>query len=474
MSDDGLAALAAQVARDLTLLDYPARPWVPARTHADGHVFDVVIVGGGQAGLATAFGLMREKVGNILVIDRNKAGQEGPWVTFARMITLRTPKHLTGPDLGVPSLTPRAWYEARFGADAWATLGKVPKEVWQEYLSWYRQTLNIPVRNEYDLTRVEPEDETGILRLTVDTPVGEKLLLARKLVLATGIDGAGRWHVPDFIRGVVPESRYAHTSEYIDFTQLRGKRIGVLGAGASAFDNAGTALEAGVASVDLCLRRPDLPRVNPYRWMEFSGFLGHFAAMGDLNRWRYMRHIFDLNQPPPQDTFHRCAMHPNFAFHTACPWEWLRMEGDEIHVGTPKGVMIFDFLVVGTGFIVEAAFRPEVAAFAKDIATWADRFTPPKGEGNPLLIRYPYLGDAFQFTERVPGCAPHLANIHNFTFGATLSMGLSGASISGMKYGVQRLVQGIIRDLWLADQDHFLEDLKAYDQPELVSTTWPA
>lgn len=472
MSNERLAALEAQVARDLTYLDYPARPWVPPRSHADGPVHDVVIVGGGQAGLAIAFGLMREKVGNILVIDRNPAGQEGPWVTFARMITLRTPKHLTGPDLGIPSLTPRAWFEARYGEAAWADLGKLPKEIWQDYLIWYRRVLNIPVRNEVDLTRVVPEGD--LLRLTVETTAGEQTLLTRKLVLATGIDGAGRWHVPDFIRQAVPEGRYNHTSEFIDFTHLKGKRIGVLGAGASAFDNAGTALEAGVASVDLCLRRADIPRVNPYRWMEFSGFLGHFAEMPDLDRWRFMRHIFDLNQPPPQDTFHRCAMHPNFAFHTACPWEWVRMEGEEIHVGTPKGVMIFDHLVVGTGFIVEAAFRPEVAAFAKDIAVWADRFTPPRGEGNPLLARYPYLGDAFQFTERQPGTAPHLSHIHNFTFGATLSMGLSGASISGMKYGVARLVRGLIRDLWLADRQHFLDDLKAYDQAELVSTTWPA
>lgn len=474
MSNERLAALEAQIARDLTYLDYPARPWVPARSHADGHVYDVVIVGAGQAGLATAFGLKREKVDNILVIDRNPAGQEGPWVTFARMITLRTPKHLTGPDLGIANLTPRAWYEAKYGDEAWSALGKIPKEVWQDYLNWYRRVLSLPVRNGHDLVRINPEEETGILRLIVETDAGETLLLARKLVLATGIDGAGRWHVPDFIRRVVPEDRFSHTSEFIDFNALRGKRIGVLGAGASAFDNAGTALETGVGSVDLCVRRPDIPRINPYRWMEFSGFLGHFASMSDLDRWRYMHHIFEMNQPPPQDTFHRCAMHANFAFHTSCPWEWVRMEGDEIHVGTPKGVMMFDFLVVGTGFIVEAAFRPEVAAFAKDIAVWADRFTAPKGESNPLLIRYPYLGDAFQFTERVPGCAPHLANIHNFTFGATLSMGLSGASISGMKYGVSRLVQGLIRDLWLADKDHFLADLKGFDLPELVSTTWPA
>lgn len=32
-------------------------------------------------------------------------------------------KHFTGPALGLPSLTFRAWYEAHFGADAFAALG---------------------------------------------------------------------------------------------------------------------------------------------------------------------------------------------------------------------------------------------------------------------------------------------------------------------------------------------------------------
>ena len=126
---DGLPPIAASlhelkilVRRDLAFTDYPAHPWVPARHHHGRRVLDVAIIGGGQGGLATAFGLMREKITKIEVFDRAAPGQEGPWVTFARMLTLRTPKHVTGPDLGLPSLTPRAWYEAKFGRAAWATL----------------------------------------------------------------------------------------------------------------------------------------------------------------------------------------------------------------------------------------------------------------------------------------------------------------------------------------------------------------
>lgn len=39
------------------------------------------------------------------VLDENPEGCEGPWLTYARMVTLRTNKCLTGLDLGIPSLT---------------------------------------------------------------------------------------------------------------------------------------------------------------------------------------------------------------------------------------------------------------------------------------------------------------------------------------------------------------------------------
>lgn len=459
------------VRRDLAYTGYPAHPWVPKREKDGQRVLDVAIIGAGQGGLGIAFGLMREKIVNIEVFDRNDEGREGPWVTFARMITLRTPKHVTGPDYGIPSLTPRAWYEAQHGAEGWEHLGKIPRGTWQAYLNWFRGVTGIPVSNHADVTEIKPDGD--LLRLTLKTPNGTIYRHTRKVVLATGIDGSGRWHIPAHIRDAVPATQFAHTAQHIDFTALAGKRIGVLGAGASAFDNAATALEAGAASVDLCLRRRALPTINPYRWMESAGFLGHYAEMPDLLRWRFIRHIFELNQPPPQDTFWRCRKHENFRHHTGCPWNHVAMDGQEIVITTPKGEMRFDFLIIGTGFQIDVGLRPELATIAPHVATWADRFTPPQGENSALLAGHPYLGDAFQFTEKTAGTAPYLANIHNFTFGATPSMGLSGASISGMKYGVRRLVAGLARDLYVADAETHLASLVAYDTPELVSTERP-
>ncbi|GBQ48167.1 ferredoxin--NADP reductase [Komagataeibacter europaeus] len=472
--DSGLAALDAAVRRDLEIIRYPRKEWVPPMERDGQRVLDVAIIGAGQGGLATAFALKRNNITNVRIFDRAAKGGEGPWVTFARMITLRTPKYVTGPDLGVPSLTPRSWYEAQHGAEAWEKLDKIPRGQWQDYLDWYRDILKLPVANDHDFQGVTWED--GLLRLTFRRPDGSTHVhYARKLVLATGIEGCGSWHVPDFIRDGLPRARYAHTSEDIDFAALKGKRIGVLGAGASAFDNAATALEEGAGSVTLCLRRKEIPSINPYRWMENTGFLAYYPALSDDLRWGFMRRIFELNQPPPQDTFWRCRRHENFSFRTGCPWTGARMDGDEIVVDSPTGEMRFDFVIIGTGFTTDLSRRPETKSFASSVALWGDRYTAPAGAESAVLESYPYLGENYQFLPRRAddALAPMLANIHNFTFSATPSMGLSGASISGMRFGVERLARGLGRDLYVADGRQHLESLLAYDVPELVSLDPP-
>src|SRR4029077_16620726 len=75
-----LADLETRIRRELDFVSYPTRPWMVGREHPDGTVLDVVIIGAGQSGLATAFGLRREAVTNVVVLDRNPAGREGPWL----------------------------------------------------------------------------------------------------------------------------------------------------------------------------------------------------------------------------------------------------------------------------------------------------------------------------------------------------------------------------------------------------------
>ena len=458
-----LAELEERVKRELDYVSYPARPWMPPAQNSDQHVYDVVIIGGGQSGLAAAFGLMRERVTNILVLDRNQSGREGPWVTFARMITLRTPKMVTGLDFGMPALTPRAWHEAQWGADAWEKLERIPRGQWQDYLSWYRRVLELPVENGVDVTAIAPQG-----KLIALFGADSRKFLARKVILATGLDGSGRWNVPDFVSQSLPRDRYAHTADNIDFAALRGKRIGVLGNGASAFDNAATALEAGAGRVDLCLRKGEFPRVNAHKWMEFAGFLGHYWTLPDLERWRLMRQVTSMSQPPPPDTLRRCRAFGNFAIHTGAAWGRVGMANGEVAVDTPAGPFGFDFVICGTGILSDPKMRPELATFANDIALWSDVFSPPPGEEDA------YLAPGFEFSGKTPETNAFLKNIHNFTYGATLSMGLSAASISGMKYGIPRLVAAVVGALFREDSAYHLSELQGYSEELITRVDLPA
>lgn len=464
-STDALARLEARLAWEMATLAYPARSWVRPISHPAGPVLDVLVVGGGQCGLTTAFALQRKGITNIAVLEAEPRGQAGVWTRFARMHTLRTPKHVTGPELGLPALSVRAWYEATYGEEAWNTLHKIGREDWHAYLGWMEKALALPVRHGWRVTGIAPDGDSLLEVMAEQADGTHQRLRARQVVLATGLEGNGAWEVPHQVSRVLPRARYAHTAEAIDFAALAGKRVVVVGAGASAFDNAATALEAGAARVDLLARRRVLPSVNPNRWMEYFGFLHHFTDLPDAQKWRFMRTLFALNQPPPQETFHRCAMHDNFFLHLGAPLTGLGMDGEVIRLDTPSTVLEADFMIVGTGIAVDLSLRPELAPFAGEIALWRDRFAPAAADA--MLGAYPYLSPTFAFTERNPGAAPWLARLRTSSFAAMLSTA-SSAGISTLRPTVEGIARGVARDLFLEQAEADYESLMAYDEAELV------
>ncbi|HRD74547.1 MAG TPA: NAD(P)/FAD-dependent oxidoreductase [Hyphomicrobiaceae bacterium] len=455
-----LRSLEAAVSRDLHLTRHPEKAWMPTRKGPGGaHLYDVVIAGAGQGGLAVAFALQRMRIDNILVVDRAAYGREGIWTTYARMPTLRSPKEFTGPDLGVASLTYQAWHEARFGREHWERLHRIPKEHWQEYLLWYRAVLALPVRNETTLVAITPDN--ACLRLGLETPCGTETVVTRKLVLATGQDGLGRWLLPDFVERL-PQHLRATTSDDIDFAALAGKTIAVLGAGASAADNAATALEAGAAKVMMFVRRPALQRVQPYLWLTFSGFLHHMADMDDHWRWKFMRHILELRESMPQETYDRCRRHAGFSIHVGAGWEGAEAAGDHVQLRTAAGDVTADFLIVGAGIDIDPSARPELASFAGEIATWADRYDPRETAQSPRLARFPYHAPDGSFLERCPGAAPFLARIHDFTIATTMSFGPFGCSINAMTISAPRLARGITQGLFREDLELHWASLQSH------------
>lgn len=462
-----LTALEERVQQDLDLIGHPRMSWLTPRDAPNGDTaLDVLIVGAGQSGLATAFGLLRSKVDNILIVDKASSGREGPWLTYARMPTLRSPKDYTGPDLDIPSLTYEAWHRAKYGEQSWAKLELIPRHYWADYLVWVRRMTRVPVRNEIEVVDIAPAGDLLEVRLR-QSDGSEQSVFARKIVLATGQEGAGLWWMPPSI-AALPQSMRAHAADDIDFAALRGKAVAILGAGASAFDNAAVALEAGARRVTLFSRRKEVQVIQPYRWLTFRGFLKHLSDLDDAWRWRFMRHILGLREGFPQPTYDRCACHDNFELVTGAPWDAVEVRDSQVHISTPKGDHTADFIICGTGVDMGFAGRPELQRFAANIATWTDCYTPPEDERDARLGRFPYLSADFAFVEKSPGETPWINNIHLFAIASTMSFGPSGSSINAMTTVVPKLVSSITKGLFQADVAQHWQSLQSYDVPQAI------
>ena len=472
LDDPRLAELNARVKQDLDYLNYPPANWSPVLPEVDGKpVSDVVIIGGGMCGLVTWFALNRVGIRNLRIVDRAARGKEGPWKTYARMETLRSPKNLLGPAHGMASLTFRAWYTALYGVPAWEELFRIPRPMWMDYLDWYRGVLSIPVENDTHVTRIVPRDD-GLLELEVAGGAVPSIL-TRKLVMATGRDGLGAADIPDFVKGMRRHKSWAHSSDEIDFEALKSKRVVVIGVGASAVDNAAEALENGAGEVRLLARRKKMPTINKLMGIGSYGVTAGFPEISPEWRWRIMDYSTKQQTPAPHNSTLRVSRHPNAYFHFDCGIQSMREEGGEVVITTTNGrVFRTDFVILGTGFTVDPLARSELSPYRDKIACWEDRITPPPGEENQSLGRFPWLEDDFSFTEKVPGTAPWLKDIHCFNYGATMSLGKVSGDIPAISEGAAWLARGVAARLFIRDIDHHWQALIDYEKPELDGSEW--
>ncbi len=466
MNEAATADLAARARADLAALSYPATSWVVPRTTSEGTpVHATIVVGAGQSGLAIAAALRRDGVDDVVVLDRAPAGQVGVWDSFARMQELRTPKLLNGMDFGCPSLSAQAWYTARHGAAAWAGLDRIPRQAWVDYLRWYGATLAIPVESDTAVTDIRAAAD-GFLAVETRCGTTSTIRFSRTAVIATGFDGAGGWRVPDLVRRALPRERYDHTNGPVDFARLRGARVAVLGHGASAFDNANAALEAGAARVDLCFRRDRLPRINPHRHLENAGTMSHYPWLDPATRWGIARHFRAADQPPPRRAFEAAMAHPRFHLHPASPWLSIRLDREGLAVETPRATLLCDHLLCATGIGVDLASRPELTSLAPAVALWRDRYVPSEAEADDRLAGYPFLDVDFSFTPHHVQAA-WVGQVFCFNGAAAVSQGPHATSISGHRHALPRLVRGVTGRLFEQQTAQVLDRLASYADLDL-------
>lgn len=414
--------------------------WVPA-SPVD---LDVAIIGGGQSGIAAAFALRRAGIHRTQVFDAAPAEQVGTWRSIARMKTLRTVRDISGPEQGVTELSFRHWFTEKHGSHAYATLGRIPRQVWADYLDWFRVSAAISVAYETRLLKLG-HSRDNIIKLIFETPNGILELTTRKLVLATGISGFGGPWTPPEIAAAVPESLRVHTQDQIDTEIFRNRKVGVVGAGASAFDNAIIALENGATSVHQFVRHSDLadaPDGSSHAILTPERLF--FPEFSDDARWQLITRRRLRGSPPPWTVELASSFSGHHLHYNVDATKAITTVGNEIHVQANGKTLRLDILIVATGYRQDVKRRPELSSLADDILLW--KHVLPVAPEHEHWGEYPHVGTAFELHERVPGTAPWLANIHLYTFAAIINHGTHIGDISSSPLGLPRLVAGIVSD----------------------------
>ena len=192
---------------------------------------DIVIVGGGSAGLATA-ALLRQRGLDSLVLE---AGPEpgAAWRSRYDRLRLHTPRLLSSlPGMRIPR---------RFGR--W-----VARDDLIEYFRRYAERHHLEVRTGAHVARIE-QDGTAWRLETEQGPIR-----AENVIVATGYNGAP--YIPEWPGRESFAGELIHSSQYMNPTPFRDRDVLVVGAGNSGAEIAHDVIDGGAKRSRLSVRTP--------------------------------------------------------------------------------------------------------------------------------------------------------------------------------------------------------------------------
>jgi putative flavoprotein involved in K+ transport len=195
----------------------------------------VVIVGGGQGGLALAARLKRLQVPALVIEKNERAGDS--WRKRYRSLVLHDPvwyDHM--PYLPFP--------------DHWPVF--TPKDKMGDWLEMYARVMELDVWTSAKCLKASYDESAG--EWTVQVNCGSELVELRPthLVLATGMSGFAQ--VPEIPGAEAFGGRIVHSSQFGGGEEWRGKSCVVLGANNSAHDIAADLFEHGAQEVTMVQR----------------------------------------------------------------------------------------------------------------------------------------------------------------------------------------------------------------------------
>ncbi len=183
------------------------------------HEYDVIVIGGGQSGLATGYYLRRSGLSFIILDNQKEAG--GAWLHTWRSLRLFSPAQWSS----LPGTMMTG------NGDYYPT-----RDVAIEYLRSYETKYRLPVKR--------PVDVFNVLKVGNEFHVNtsEGLLISKAVVSATG--SFNNPFIPKFKGADIFKGQVLHSSQYESPAQFENKRVAVIGEG-----NSGAQILAEVSKV---------------------------------------------------------------------------------------------------------------------------------------------------------------------------------------------------------------------------------
>lgn len=242
----------------------------------------------------------------------------------------------------------------------------LPLEDFLRYGAWF-QSRCVPDLDARRVTAVGPGPRGFILRLE-----GGDLVSARRVVIAMGLKNQ-EFRPAQFVG--LPRELVSHSSELVDFTQLRGKRVAVIGRGQSACESAVLLHEAGAEVEQISrgnihwigseqtgapekdaviwrLHRALTPRSGvgpfPLNWaVEAAGII---RLLPD-----HIREWVNLRSLRPAATAWLRPRGKGIRMSPGCDVRGVTMVGDRIEIKLDDGARTFEHVLLGTGYHIDVA-----------------------------------------------------------------------------------------------------------------------
>jgi putative flavoprotein involved in K+ transport len=173
--------------------------------HAHTERFETIVIGGGQAGLATGYQLARRGLPFVILDAGERVGAS--WRNRWESLRLFTPARYDSLP-GMPFPAPASTYPT--------------KDEMADYLESYAASFNLPIRGGVKADRLFKEGERFVVT------AGDLRFVADNVVVATGAYHSPR--VPAFASKLDPSILQMHSSQYRDQAQLREGGVLVVGA----------------------------------------------------------------------------------------------------------------------------------------------------------------------------------------------------------------------------------------------------